>query len=346
MNVKQYLKTWFWTSLLMYFLYDLVWILSNHSEFRLFLENGPTILFVDLCYCFLFSLYNVLLCEILLRNPILTIFKGKKVMAFSIICIVANTFLAAVIEHILESYFLEMRTDEVWGNSYLMGLISAVQALLLAVEYYHRKSEQRIAENRELEMKLLKMQLNPHFIFNSLSVLASLISIDAVKAEHYVVCLSRIYRYILNHIEDETVSLKAAFNFIDDYVALLNLRYTNVQLIVKDIQYDSNDYILSQCLQVLVENAVKHNAFNQKKKLTIIIDREDDYLTVTNNLIIRKQRQPSKIPSHKLGLTNLTKRYLIKFNEKLIINKSDQEFKVYLPIIHINQHEKSIDNRG
>lgn len=336
MKIKQFFKTWFWTSLLMYFLYDLVWILTDHREFRSLIEEESTILLVDLCYCFLFSLYNILLCKILLKYPILTIFKGKKVMAFSIICIMANTFLAAIIEHILENHFLEMRTDEVWGNAYLMGLISAVQALLLAVEYYHRKSEQRIAENRELEMKLLKMQLNPHFIFNSLSVLASLISIDAVKAEHYVVRLSRIYRYILNHFEDDTVSMKEAFELIDDYVALLKLRYTNVELIVKEIQYDSNDYILSQSLQILVENAVKHNAFNQKEKLTIIIGREGHYLTVSNNLIIREQSQPSKIPSHKLGLTNLTKRYLIKFNEKLVINKNDQEFKVFVPIIHRN----------
>ena len=119
-------------------------------------------------------------------------------------------------------------------------------------------------------------------------------------------------------------------------MALLKLRYTNVEFIVKDIQYDRNDYILSQSLQVLVDNAVKHNAFNQKEKLTIIIDRKDHYLTVSNNLIIREQSLTSKIPSHKLGLTNLTKRYLIKFNEKLIINKSDQEFKVFLPIIHRN----------
>ena len=142
-----------------------------------------------------------------------------------------------------------------------------------------------------------RLQLNPHFIFNSLSVLASLISIDAVKAEHYVVRLSRIHRYILNHFEDDTVSLKEAFELIDDYVALLKLRYTNVELIVKEIQYDSNDYILSQSLQILIENAVKHNAFNLKEKLTIFIDREGHYLTVSNNLIIRNQSQPSKIPS-------------------------------------------------
>lgn len=336
MKIKQFLKTWFWTSLLMYFLYDIVWILIDHREFSSLIEEGSTILLIDLCYCFLFSLYNILLCKILLTYPVLTIFKEKKVMAFSVICIVANTFLAVIIEHILERYLLGIMTDEVWGNAYLMGLVSSVQALLLAVEYYHRKSEKRIAENRETEMELLKMQLNPHFIFNSLSVLASLISIDAVKAEHYVVRLSRIYRYILNHFEDDTVSLKAAFELIDDYVALLKLRYTNVELIVKEIHYDCNDYILSQSLQVLVENAVKHNAFKQKEKLTIIIDREDHYLTVSNNLIIREQRQHSKIPSHQLGLTNLTKRYLIKFNEKLVIHKSDQEFKVFVPIIHRN----------
>ena len=159
-----------------------------------------------------------------------------------------------------------------------MGLISSIQALIVVVEYYYKESEQKYEENRQLEMKLLKMQMNPHFVFNSLSVLAGLIDIDAKRAEDYVIRLSRIYRHILGHIENDVVSLDEAFQWLDDYMNLLKLRYTNIELQVKPMERGKDEYILSQSLQVLIENAVKHNAINQHEKLTIIVERKENML--------------------------------------------------------------------
>lgn len=217
--------------------------------------------------------------------------------------------------------------------------------LIVAVEYYCRKLERKYEENRMLEMQLLKMQLNPHFIFNSLSVLTGLIRIDATRAENYVVRLSRIYRHILGHIEIDIVLLEDAFRFLEDYTALLQLRYTNIELIIHDIDCSDNPYILSQSLQVVIENAVKHNSLNRSTKLTITISREKDMLTITNNIIASDYNKNSSNPSHKIGLKNLSQRYLIKFNKKIKIQTSANEFKVYLPIIHLNKHEESFDYR-
>lgn len=89
----------------------------------------------------------------------------------SAIFLLANTFLAFLVENLIDVLFVDISDREVWGNAYLMGLISSIQALIVVVEYYYKESEQKYEENRQLEMKLLKMQMNPHFVFNSLSVL-------------------------------------------------------------------------------------------------------------------------------------------------------------------------------
>ena len=333
MRTKEYLKTWWWTAILMYLLYDVVWILADYEEFRLLWEEGGTILWVDFCYCLLFSLYNLCFGTLILKSHFLQLFKHKKIVVFCVIFLLANTALAFLIENLIDVLFVDISDREAWGNAYLMGLISTIQALIVAVEYYYRESEQKYKENRQLELQLLKMQMNPQFMFNSLSVLASLISIDAKRAESYVVRLSRIYRHILGHIESDVVSLEEAFQWLDDYVALLQLRYAHIELVVEPMERNSRDNILSQSLQVLIENAVKHNAPSQTEKLTITISRQENMLVVSNNLITPAHGIKKSIPSHKLGLDNLAKRYLIKFGQEIKIENHADTFTVYLPII-------------
>ena len=183
-------------------------------------------------------------------------------------------------------------------------------------------------------MKFLKMQMNPHFVFNSLSVLAGLIDIDAKRAEDYVIRLSRIYRHILGHIENDVLSLDEAFQWLDDYMNLLKLRYTNIELQVKPMERRKDEYILSQSLQVLVENAVKHNAMNQHEKLTIIVERKENMLVVSNNIIHATYKSEQTIPSFKLGLDNLAKRYFVKFGEEISVKQTSELFTVYLPIVN------------
>lgn len=334
MKAKDYLITWLWTSLLMYFLYDVVWVLADHEEFNRLLEEGCTILWIDLCYCFLFSIYNLGFGTLLLKSRLLRFFQKKKILILSAIFLLANTFLAFLVENLIDVLFVDISDREVWGNAYLMGLISSIQALIVVVEYYYKESEQKYEENRQLEMKLLKMQMNPHFVFNSLSVLAGLIDIDAKRAEDYVIRLSRIYRHILGHLENDVVSLDEAFQWLDDYMNLLKLRYANIELQVKPMERRKDEYILSQSLQVLVENAVKHNAMNQHEKLTIVVERKENMLVVSNNIIHPTYKSEHTIPSYKLGLDNLAKRYLMKFGKEISVKHSSESFTVYLPIVN------------
>lgn len=317
----------------MYFLYDVVWLLADPKEFSLLLEEGGTILWIDLCYCFLFAYYNLSFGDQLFKSALLKRFKRKKVLVISLIFLLANTFMAFLVENFLDVVLVDISDREVWGNAYLMGLISTVQSLIVAVEYYYKESEQNYTESRRLEMQLLKTQMNPHFVFNSLSILAGLISIDPRRAEDYVIRFSRIYRHILQHIESDVVSLNEAFAWLDDYMALLQLRYDHIELVVEPMERTANEYILSQSLQVLVENAVKHNALSRNTKLTITIRRQNDQLVVSNNLLAPTYEKEQSIPSHKLGLVNLAKRYLIKFGKEIRIEKTSDAFIVFLPIV-------------
>ena len=103
MNTKDYLITWWWNSILMFLLYDIVWILADHEDFSFLLKEDSTVLWIDFCYCFLFSLYNLVFGTILLKSRLLKIFGNKKVLIFCTTFLLANTVLAFIIENMINT---------------------------------------------------------------------------------------------------------------------------------------------------------------------------------------------------------------------------------------------------
>lgn len=133
-----------------------------------------------------------------------------------------------------------------------------------------------------------------------------------------MVRLSKIYRYILRHMDADVVTVREALAFVKDYVSLLQLRYENIKLGMPVFKYDDNEYILSFSLQVLIENAVKHNAPNSHEKLSISINREGNNIVVSNN-ILRRQDMASKNAGYGVGLTNLMARNRMKLHRDMIL---------------------------
>ena len=124
--------------------------------------------------------------------------------------------------------------------------------------------------NLTLQKKYLKLQLDPHFVFNSLSSLTGMIEETPKQAEDYVVKLSHTYRYILRHIDCDYTSLSEAADFIKTYVSMLNMRYDgNIELDIADLHTHEDECVLSLSLQLLIENAVK-SAFEQVCKFNVI----------------------------------------------------------------------------
>lgn len=179
----------------------------------------------------------------------------------------------------------------------------------------------------EVSLNSLKEQLSPHFLFNTLNTLSTLTTEKHVK--DFVNELSNIYRHVLQHKQKDTVTLAQELNFIHSYVYILKSRFEDAINIHIDLAPADQDLrIPALALQLLLENAVKHNMATSYKPLSINLFRENDYLVVTNNL------QPKNSVSYSTGtgLHNIRLRYQLLFNKEIIIEKTPSHFTVKLPL--------------
>jgi PAS domain S-box-containing protein len=162
-------------------------------------------------------------------------------------------------------------------------------------------------ENLQSQFEVLRQQVNPHFLFNSLNVLTSLIKLEPDLAEKFTEHLSKVYRYVLENKEKDLVKLRTELEFLEAYIFLLNIRFMDKIEIKVSISESENELlILPLALQLLIENAIKHNAMSKKNPLYIEIFIEDgNILNVVNNL----QERESHMASTGLGLKNIEHRY-------------------------------------
>lgn len=186
-------------------------------------------------------------------------------------------------------------------------------------------------ENLQARYELLKSQLSPHFLFNTLSTLITLIEEDQVAAVHYVEELSRVYRYLLQTRDKKLVPLKTELNFVKSYAFLIKKRFgqnINITFAVTDIYYTHMIPPLS--IQLLIENAVKHNIISSKKPLNIHVGvNHDNYLVVKNNL---QKKRIFEAPT-KVGLSNLAHRYEFFTDRQMVIHSDETHFVVKLPLL-------------
>lgn len=181
------------------------------------------------------------------------------------------------------------------------------------------------------ELELLKNQVNPHFLFNSLNVLSSLITEDAGKAEEFVNQLSKVYRYVLQNNRYIWTSLQRELDFIQAYGYLLSTRYGDaLRLTIEAEQSALERQLPPLALQLLVENAVKHNVVHKSQPLTIEIIAQADILQVRNNL---QKKARSQVLSHGVGLTNIADKYRLLNDQSIFIEENEKSFCVKLPLL-------------
>jgi len=200
----------------------------------------------------------------------------------------------------------------------------------------HEQSEQMRKINFESQYKFLEDQIKPHFLFNSLNTLSSLIHADPDKAELFVEEMSSVYRYLLKKNQRELTALQEELAFIESYVLMLKTRFDEALLINIRISEKHLEYLLPPfVLQLLVENAVKHNIATPARPLHIdIYTDEENNLHIENNL----QKKDTSGYSEKTGLLNLTERYrLLNRHNDLYILEETHRFKVIVPLIHTDQ---------
>lgn len=192
------------------------------------------------------------------------------------------------------------------------------------------KAEQMQKEYAGIRLQALKSQVNPHFLFNSLSVLSSLVHMDADLAEKFIIQLSNAYRYILNQKETKLVSLKEELDFLDAYFFLIQIRFDKKVALEKKIAIEPEDFFLPPLsLQLLVENAVNHNSMSVSHPLQINITVENGQLQVSNNVSKREKATVST----GVGLENIRKRLAFISDESISIHETESIFSVTIPLI-------------
>ena len=190
---------------------------------------------------------------------------------------------------------------------------------------YELKEQNLIFQN-----ETLKNQVNPHFLFNSLNTLSSLVNTQAETAGHFIGRLSMIYRYILENSIKVKVPLRDELDFIRDYFYLHEIRSEGKILLKIDIEDDNKNYeILPVSLQILIENAIKHNMATLEKPLKIIVYIEDRQIVVKNNL----QKLASQVVSTKIGLKNLNERVRLATGKEISIEEMQGDYLVKVPLL-------------
>ncbi len=329
---KATFKEWIIFTLIFFFIYDVIWAIADYEDFKQSLHC----LFMDLVYCGIFSLVSLLANQVLLRQRY---FKQaeidrKRFLRCVAVIVAVNILIAGacdVLVYFIDPDFME---DDVWGTFFLFAIIASLLTLIHLLLHCSNVIIRRSEDNMCLKKKYLKLQLDPHFVFNSLSSLAGMIEDEPRRAEEYVVRLSQVYRHMLHNIDQDYITINEAIDFSRTYIRLLNLRHDErITLETDDVKKNGNDKILSLSLQLLIENAVKHNSPQANTPLHIQVSVRNNMLVIKNNRIYTHGHNDQMIESYGIGLKNLRQRYELECGKEIGYSVTHDSFEISLPII-------------
>ena len=271
-----------------------------------------------------------------LRNPILKVFS---------VSLIGGLFGAAISGMFSIAWYKISKENFNWAPVFRCIAFSSLAVLLFTLLYeilflstqrvlYTKIVDQLDWERSKAEMSVLKNELEPHFIFNSLNTLSYLILNDPQTAHEFNSKLASVYKYFLINKDRELITLQGELEFIENYFFVLQVRHDNKLHLSTDLSnhHEGTLMILPYALQVLVENAIKHNEFSDADPLYIKVVLNGEYLQIKNN----KKPRPYAVNSTGIGLRNLSSRYRLVCNKDILIETSDNEFTVKLPLIKSN----------
>lgn len=245
------------------------------------------------------------------------------VLVAGVLVLVGNLpFIPDIVEYVRTTSFYKSVAAATLINIFILTVVNILRQVII------NRNLQK--ENAILQYQQLKNQINPHFLFNSLNVLVSLINKNQDTAVKYTKKLSAIYRYVLTQDLQDTVKVKEEMEFIDNYIGILKTRFNEGLKFKFDIrQADMSKSIPPMSLQLLIENAVKHNAVFPESPLVISIITDGNYLSVSNNIKPRMSHNEGT----GVGLKNLSKKYAILAKLNISIIKETDTFTVKLPLL-------------
>ncbi|WP_136668395.1 2TM domain-containing protein [Flavobacterium sp. H122] len=224
------------------------------------------------------------------------------------------------------------------ASNYVFAIVITfiVSVSLYAFHFYRAYQENKLKEQKVIagtasaKFETLKNQIDPHFLFNSLNVLSSLIEENPDQAQRFTTSLSKIYRYVLEQKDKELVSVDEELSFAKTYMNLLKMRFENSITFELPTDFNNSEAkVVPLSLQLLLENTIKHNVVSEKKPLHIKIYIQNNYLIVENNLQKKEVLQDRK----GVGLQNIVNRYGLISERKVLIEQNESVFRVMIPIL-------------
>lgn len=280
----------------------------------------------------IFWIINIVLILYLKNSKRWVVYLLSYIITLSIIpqrAYLLNVFKSTTIFDLLDVYYLYPIVSSITINTIILMICNSIiiSEKKKSAEF---KLEHLKIEQLEAQKQVLIQQLQPHFLFNSLSVLKSLIIEDSEKAENYAIKLSEFLRYSVESHKTNIVALEEELKFTNDFVILQKVRFEDAFI----FQCNLPDEIMKRkipvfALQTLVENALKHNYFTEKKPLKIEIEYHEDYISVKNNKVSLKVTERTSI-----GLANLNRRYEIITGKNIEVFDTETSFCVTLPLIN------------
>lgn len=267
-------------------------------------------IFIEVLFCLIYTSLIVIIIDVLILHYLFPILaspnKDESIFTAFKVPLIASLFIGSLYE---STYFFEK-----WKITI-------------------REAEDLKRQHIQSQLQALKTQVNPHFLFNSLNTLVTIIPETPELAVKFTEKLSEVYRYILQNREQELISVKQELEFIDSYLFLLSIRFgKNLKIQIEIENAIQAKQIPPLTLQILVENAIKHNIVSQTKPLSVhIFVNPEGQLVVENNL--QKKRTNEAEISTKFGLENIRKRYQYLSNQEIAIQETRTDFSVSLPLL-------------
>lgn len=254
---------------------------------------------------------------------------------------IVTAFIVLMLEFLGYLVFINDSVSEAFtfvksNSRFMLWFSMTISTIVYIVLLIRRKDKIEVTHQKDIAVKAtasfetLKNQLDPHFLFNSLNVLSSLIEENPKKAQEFTVALSKIYRYVLDQKDKNLISVEEELNFAKFYVSLLKMRFEEALIVNFTINNIEKEYkIVPLSLQLLLENAIKHNIISDHKPLYIDVYTEEYYLVIKNSY----QKKATFEKSTGIGLQNIIQRYSLVSTLSIDIQHTEKYYVVKIPLI-------------
>jgi sensor histidine kinase YesM len=301
---------------------------------------SPGLILFSACFFIIVSQliwYGAIKLQVWLRTH--SRFRHNVAQKLSVLLLI-NTFYSMVVAALSSAAWqLVVQQTIVLGSVITAAAITVVAVIILTLIYESLFLSAEIAldakvmqqldkERQQAESSVLKNELDPHFLFNSLNALSYLVRAEPEKAYQFVHKLSNVFKYLLLNKQKDFVSLEEEMAYLDDYYFLLQVRFDDGIQLNKMVNGAAKGALILPCtLQALVENAIKHNFFSDKEPLVISIEMNEEFISVSNPL----RPKSCKGNSTKTGLQNLRSRYQFVMKKSILVQKTSDRFLVTIP---------------